>query len=328
MDIELRHLRLLCAVADSGSLSRAAATLGLSQPSVSTSLRRLEEHLSNSLFIRYPSGVKPTELGLSLISQARIVLAETAQLEAVMNPFNPQLPLRIGLSYMSYVPRLIEALDQEFGTRAEFIADGSTASLALDLRQKRADLSVVLVGEDWQHELPAEIHSRTLQASIPVFVALPAHHELAAKTEIPLIDLATTSWISPPGADDGSLAELRRACSDVGFVPQVRMITPTGTGRHIIARNNVVQLVEPTTPCTDGIVTRPLVGDPIRMRLVLAWQRERLSRKTPDVVHRIALDAYTAQARESQIYADWWKRNRQGNVWVKHLDQVFSHNDF
>jgi len=42
MELELRHLRTLCAIADAGSVGRAAAVLGYSQPAMSTQLRRIE----------------------------------------------------------------------------------------------------------------------------------------------------------------------------------------------------------------------------------------------------------------------------------------------
>jgi len=42
MELELRHLRVICAVAEAGSVTTAAATLGLAQPALTAQLRRIE----------------------------------------------------------------------------------------------------------------------------------------------------------------------------------------------------------------------------------------------------------------------------------------------
>ncbi|MET9972023.1 LysR family transcriptional regulator, partial [Streptomyces sp. NPDC006356] len=68
MELELRHLRVLCAVADAGSVGRAAADLGYSQPAVSTQLRRIEGHFGEPLFERGPTGVRPTSYGVEVVA--------------------------------------------------------------------------------------------------------------------------------------------------------------------------------------------------------------------------------------------------------------------
>lgn len=75
MELELRHLRVLCAIADTGSVGRAAAQLGSSQPATSTQLRRIERHLGAPLFERTTSGVAPTGFGAEVLAAAREVLA-------------------------------------------------------------------------------------------------------------------------------------------------------------------------------------------------------------------------------------------------------------
>lgn len=56
----MRHLRALCAIADTGSLHRAARTLGVSQPALTTQLRRIENALGAELFSRGRTGCRPT----------------------------------------------------------------------------------------------------------------------------------------------------------------------------------------------------------------------------------------------------------------------------
>lgn len=56
----MRHLRALCAIADTGSLHRAARLLGTSQPALTTQLRRIEHSLGGLLFSRERTGCRPT----------------------------------------------------------------------------------------------------------------------------------------------------------------------------------------------------------------------------------------------------------------------------
>ncbi|MER6985092.1 LysR family transcriptional regulator, partial [Streptomyces carpinensis] len=80
MELEVRHLRVLCAVADSGSLHKAARELGMAQPSLSTQLGRIEHALGGQLFVRARTGCRPTPLGRVVLSRARPLVAEFAAL--------------------------------------------------------------------------------------------------------------------------------------------------------------------------------------------------------------------------------------------------------
>src|SRR5689334_12973656 len=69
MELELRHLRVVCRLADTGSVSKAAAALGVSQPSLTAQLHRIEEAVGGSLFERGSTGVVPTPLGKHVRSE-------------------------------------------------------------------------------------------------------------------------------------------------------------------------------------------------------------------------------------------------------------------
>ncbi|MGM7446191.1 LysR family transcriptional regulator, partial [Streptomyces tunisiensis] len=80
MELEVRHLRALCAIADTGSLHRAARQLGVAQPSLSTQLRRIEQELGGALFVRARTGCRPTPLGRLVLSRARPLVSELRSL--------------------------------------------------------------------------------------------------------------------------------------------------------------------------------------------------------------------------------------------------------
>jgi LysR family nitrogen assimilation transcriptional regulator len=64
--LSLRELRSFQAVFERGNISRAAAEVGISQPAVSNTVKKLEQALGHSLFIRTAHGVMPTEAGMVL----------------------------------------------------------------------------------------------------------------------------------------------------------------------------------------------------------------------------------------------------------------------
>ncbi|MFC7642144.1 LysR family transcriptional regulator [Streptosporangium lutulentum] len=80
MELEIRHLRVICAIADHGSLTRAATALALTQPGLSAQLGRIEIMLGGRLFDRRHEGVTPTEFGEMVLTRARALLPSVDEL--------------------------------------------------------------------------------------------------------------------------------------------------------------------------------------------------------------------------------------------------------
>ena len=88
MDLELRQLRCLTAIVDTGSFTDAAIDLGISQAAVSRTLRSLEEVLGVRLLHRTSRSVAPTTAGVQVLARARQLLADADDL--------PQEVVRVG----------------------------------------------------------------------------------------------------------------------------------------------------------------------------------------------------------------------------------------
>jgi DNA-binding transcriptional LysR family regulator len=82
MDLELRHLRCLVAIVDSGTFTDAAIELGISQAAVSRNLMALEQVLGVRLLHRTSRSITPTTAGVHALAQARHVLAAADNLVA------------------------------------------------------------------------------------------------------------------------------------------------------------------------------------------------------------------------------------------------------
>src|SRR6476620_5530053 len=79
--MDVRHLRNMLAVLEDGSIGKAALRLNISQPALTKSIQRLEEHLGVRLFEREPRGMKPTFYAESLRGYAKAACIGMAEAE-------------------------------------------------------------------------------------------------------------------------------------------------------------------------------------------------------------------------------------------------------
>ncbi|MGW3974319.1 LysR family transcriptional regulator [Streptomyces ardesiacus] len=198
MQLELRHLRTLCAIADAGSLCRAAAAVGVSQPALTAQLRRIEAALGGEVFRRSRMGIAPTPFGMFVISRTRSVLLAVDELLTGTDNRMAASSVRIGGYATPVLTGLVQRLFDLPGTHITVHTEYSPR-LLLDLLVSHGFDAATLVDYPG-HELPvpADVEMRVV-ASEPVSVALPAGHRLAALAEVPLVSLAEEDWlITPP----------------------------------------------------------------------------------------------------------------------------------
>src|SRR3954464_59138 len=73
MNLELRHLKVVCAIAETGSVTKAASLLGLAQPALTAQLQRIERTLGGPLFERDRRGARPRARGELVLARARVL---------------------------------------------------------------------------------------------------------------------------------------------------------------------------------------------------------------------------------------------------------------
>ncbi|MDE3176432.1 MAG: LysR family transcriptional regulator [Pseudomonadota bacterium] len=83
--LKIQHFRGIEAIAANGSLLKAAAALGLTQPALSKALREVESIVGKPLFERHSRGVRLTEAGLAARDAARRVIAELRRLDEALD---------------------------------------------------------------------------------------------------------------------------------------------------------------------------------------------------------------------------------------------------
>jgi DNA-binding transcriptional LysR family regulator len=99
LNIPIEIVRTVVAISETGSLTKAAEQLGLSQPAVSAQIKRLEHLVGGSLFVKTPNGSCCTELGKLVLAQARKIIEANDQVLALGGADSSNTGrLRLGLS--------------------------------------------------------------------------------------------------------------------------------------------------------------------------------------------------------------------------------------
>ncbi|MGC0327563.1 DNA-binding transcriptional LysR family regulator [Streptomyces sp. SAI-170] len=304
MELEVRHLRVLCAIADTGSLHKAARELGLAQPSLSTQLRRIENALGAPLFVRVRTGCRPTPLGLAVLGRARPLVAEfeaivteaRATAARAADGFHP----RIGATASRAIPGWLRRLRAREPRIEPVLQMNVSARALLDMvAAGRLDMAFVHEVEGSPLRIPPGLRLRVLVEREPQFVTLAADHPAASRSRVRLADLAGDRWMVDSTVD-GEWEGLSRVLRAAGLRPQM-LHGDYLTAYSLAAIGEVVTVSQPTAHPRHGLAIRPLEGDPIGVRLLLAARTEaELDDVYPDLE-----EAYWAVAREAPAYREW-----------------------
>ncbi|KNB53095.1 peptidase [Streptomyces caatingaensis] len=308
MELEVRHLRALCAIADTGSVRKAALQLGMTQPSLTTQLRRIEAAVGGTLFIRGQTGSRPTPLGHSVLSRARPIVAEMTALVIAARDAAcgvGGLCLRLGGVGSRVVPGWLRRVHERRPTAETTIhIEVSSAALLQLLVSKQLDAALVHEPAGFPLRLPPEMERRVLAPREPRFVALAAGHPAARHPVVPLAELGDDSWIVDPAAGH-ECAALRRAFSTAGLDPRLLHVRDSATAAELVAAGVAVRSCEPTAESTAATVVRPLLGDPLTAQVSLVARPGALPITEIDALYADLADAYTELANGSAVYRAW-----------------------
>ncbi|WP_409494485.1 LysR family transcriptional regulator [Amycolatopsis sp. cmx-11-12] len=312
MDVELRHLRVVCAVADAGSITRAAIGIGSTQPALTAAVQRIERAFGGTLFVRSREGVVPTAFGECVLARARTVLAavDTMHRDAARwLADGEKRPVALGGIGGSMVVELADRLGDSGRAQAVSVTTEFSPLRLLDL-VAGGQLDAAVVADYPGHVLPPApgVALRPLAAQ-PVFVAIAADHPAARGTEIDLADLAGERWVLGPSDGAGWPECFEEACARSGFRPQVaHRSTELRPLQRLIAAGRAISPCQVTFPATPGIAIRALTGDPLWMRYLIAWNTEGAFGGTSDVLIAAAEAAYRSDTDSSHTYRHWLAR--------------------
>ncbi|MEN3586067.1 LysR family transcriptional regulator [Streptomyces sp. ZYX-F-203] len=299
MELEVRHLRALCAIAEAGSLHRAARLLGVSQPTLSHQLGRIERALGGALFIRERTGCRPTPLGRTVVGRARPLLADLRDLvhEARAASHGGEVAPRLGATASDALAGWLRRL-RERGEDPTLRMDVSGGALLGGVAEGRLDVAFVHEVEGFPLRVPEGLCVRVLVDREPRFVMVPVGHPTAARKTVRLVDLAADRWMVDPTVD-GEWEGLQRVLRSAGIAPRVLYGDPH-TAASLVAAGEAVTVCRPGPPPRPDVAVRRLHGDPIGVRLLVAT-------RTPaelDAVFPSLREAYWEAVRHSLAHRD------------------------
>ena len=143
--MDLRRLTTFIAVAETGNMTKAAGQLYISQPTVSQTITELEEHYQTKLFERYPKKLCLTEAGQKLLTSARIIADNFADLEREMQAGPGRNFLRVGASLTvgsSVMGHLAATLNQKSKNTDLQVVVENTSSLERKLLENKLDAAI------------------------------------------------------------------------------------------------------------------------------------------------------------------------------------------
>lgn len=286
-------MRAFVAVVEEGSLSAAARRLHLSQPALSQTMTGLERELGVQLLSRGSTGVQATEAGMTLLAEARGVLARFDQALATVGRHAPVggNVLRLGIPLelpTDLLTRPLADLAAAYPTARVQAFHMSTAAQLAALRA--GDLDVGLVREHpIGHELDAVL---VVEERLGVLLATEQAAKLAGPDGVRLDALVGLDWLGFPRSGspawyDEVAAILRSHGLQLGpaapagqeLIAEVKLAAVTAGGAFALAPPNWSQ------PLPDSITWSPLVGHPLVRRTWAVWPAHSRRR---DLGHLIA----------------------------------------
>lgn len=299
MELEIRHLRVICSIAETGSLTKAAKGLRLSQPGLTAQLRRIETMLGGELFARTPQGVRPTAFGELVLARARAVLPAIDELAVGLRAPGAARTLRIGSVNAPLLPGLVRALRADY--RVTTVTRGASTRLVELVAAGQLELAIVGDCPGFELAQPPGVVMHPV-ATEPVFAMMAEDHPLAAEPSVTLAQLAAEDWVAPPPDDD----RVREYWSSVfhaeGLAIGVLHEVEGPVQVDLVAGGHGVSLCQATFRQVAGLAIRPIVGNPLWYRHQLAWHRD-APFGTDLVTHAHA--AYEAATRRNDAYPAW-----------------------
>lgn len=274
--MNLRDLEYLVALSEHRHFGRAAAACYVSQPTLSTQIKKLESELGAPLIERGPRGVLFTLAGEQVLARARTVLSGAEEIRSIArHAVDPRSGvLRLGV----------------FPTLAPYLLP----HVVPQIRRSLPDLRLLLV-EEKSSDLTEMLHAGAVDAVVlatpvddalehlPLFrerfvLAVPSGHDLAGRESVSTSALRGQDILLL--ADGHCLREhALEVCSQVGAAEREGFrATSLETLRHMVAAGVGITLmpelaVAPPVPRYDGVELVPFAGEPPYRDIALAWRR-------------------------------------------------------
>jgi len=245
----LQQLHYLVALDDHRHFVKAAEACFVTQPTLTMQLRKLEKDLDVELFDRRSQPVRPTEVGARVIAQARVLLREADQLQALVKELHTGISgtFRVGI-IPTLAPYLLPLFLPRFATEHPdirlVIDERKTSRILKSLRRGELDLGILVTPVD-----AGEFEEVPLLQE-PFLAYLPEGHALWRRKKLDLIDLQEQSmWVLGEGhcfreqalslCDRPSSAGHDNVLYESGSIETLKQLVRKGSGMTLVPELSV-----------------------------------------------------------------------------------------
>ena len=192
--MEINQLRYVCAIAETGSFSRAAERCRIAQPSLSQQVLKLEKDLGAKLFDRLGRGVRLTEAGRAFVPRARSILQQMEAARSSVADNNAGVSGSVSVGVIPTIaPYLLPGYTARFTKKypeAKLrIVEETTPILVESLRDLSIDLAILALPLRYKDLEWFPIRTE------PLFAVLPKDHPRASAESLALADLRGESFV-------------------------------------------------------------------------------------------------------------------------------------
>lgn len=276
---DLRSLDLLQSVAELGSIRRAAAARGVSQPAASMRLRSLERSLGLELLDRSSGRARLTAAGVAVVHWSESVLDAVRELlagaAALRNEGRTHLRVAASMTVAEYlVPGWLNRLRAVEPAIAVSLQMGNSEHVIEVMRRREADLGFVE-----GHDVPPELESRVVQEDALLLVVSPGHPWARRRSPVGVAELAATPLVlREPGSGTRQVLEAQLAAAglalsqlvELGSTTAIKAAVASGSGPAVLSRlatRAEVQDGRLVVVATDGVS--------LERSIRVVWQRDR-----------------------------------------------------
>ncbi len=274
----LQELRYAVALADTGHFGRAAEACFVSQSTLSTQIRKLEDYLGLALFDRSLKSVTLTPAGRDIVDSARRIIEEANRIHELSRQIKDPMVRSIHLGVIPtlgpyYLPHVLPPVHEHFPKLRLLLREEMTPHVLAHLAEGKLDAGLLA--------LPLPVGDPALEIvplfSEPFFAALPAGHALAAEKEIHIEELAHAGLflleeghcLRNQALEACHLAELDNEEIRATSLETLRQMVGMGLGVTLLPAMAGAQ----SHGLENRIVLRPLAAPGASRMIGLVWRR-------------------------------------------------------
>ena len=184
--MEIHQIRYMCAVAETGSFTRAAAREHVAQPSLSQQIIKLEDELGAKLFHRFHNQVRLTEFGKAFYTRALDILRAVSSIKSEIHDMAEMSRglVRIGVipTIAPYLlPKILPPFSKKFPEVQITVNEDITPVLIQKLQETTIDMAIVALPIQGAELLRQELLSEKLYAVVPCDHALADNGSVCLK---------------------------------------------------------------------------------------------------------------------------------------------------